>query len=162
KGAINIQRPDGAWWTQNGMLSYDFAVVSSTPSFTSSNLYLASNPSFFATRSSNYSRIDYYTFKHATRYIKVRISPAAPTAGSKCKIRITRAGTHSGDKDDIEVLWSGESSYRKKDGYGTMSATIDLGIPDFKNFGIYVAMATSVAGTEVWAKINTIYKEDIF
>ena len=160
KGAITIERPDGALFMESGMVQYEFAVFQSSPSFTSSAIRPAARQAFYETTSSTYRTMNYFTFRKSARYLRVNTSVVSLTPGTRVKVRVTRAGTHSGSPEDVEVLWSGEKAYHNRDAYGKLQAQVDLGVPDYRNMGVYVAFAISTEGSTAWCKIDSIYLFD--
>lgn len=151
RGAIKIERHDGAVFMENGIANVDFNVDWGSPDYTGAGVSRTSDPSYYyRTHHNDYRFMTLGFFTHTSRYLRVRLGILAPTAPTSIDIKISEFGNPSGE------IWSG--SYMPRD-YDTIDVTLDLGIPDMTSRkGIYIQFKSSHQDVNVYLRRQWSYK----
>ncbi|OTW84241.1 hypothetical protein BK702_22535 [Bacillus thuringiensis serovar cameroun] len=115
KGMIRIERDDGYPLIIDGKVNFDMAISAHEPPFMGPGVEI--NAGWYATQNTQWSRCNFYTFKHTGRYLVFALSYAAGNGG---QVRI---------RDNFgEVLWSVNHNKTLTDDY-YFNAKIDMGVP---------------------------------
>jgi hypothetical protein len=154
-GGINIKRPDGYVWVEDGIAKFDFNVQTTNPSFT--HVDVEARNSWFRTQSTNYVSCDRYRFAHKNRYFMIDLSQYV-NSGGVCSVAIvdTKTGEILAERTSTnDELYSEEGTFG-----GTI--IIDLGVPsndETERRDFYFQMKTSDATREARCRFNGVWLE---
>src|SRR5699024_3215932 len=90
RGALTIERPDGALWVANGIPAFDFGIQSSDPPFTSPNIEI--DGQWYTTKQTVDTTCQLYTFKHESRYLKFQVAHAMHWSSTTTSGRVSLIG----------------------------------------------------------------------
>lgn len=156
KGAITIKGADGREFIANGMPKFEFSVFPVDPPYRSTNV-VPYGTGWLQTESTTDQSINYYSFRHMGRYLKVYVlgglSRAAYGNGA---VSVNFIGTPS--KQGIHVQKLVTNSYDDPDLNGH-TLTIDMGVPTYEVGGFYVYIRTSRADNAMRVRIMRIWQE---
>ena len=116
---ITIKRPDGITVINNGIPSFDFTIEGCSPTFTDPKVDIFGY--WFRTKSPNYVDMDFYSFKHVGRYLKINVGIASET-GVRGWIAIY-------DRDGVTKLAETYHGHWIGSNGGDFLFNIDLGAP---------------------------------
>lgn len=145
KGAITIERPDGALFVQDGLVQSDFAVQAYEP--VQSDPGISVSGRWWTTVESTEQTINAFAFKHSGRYLKVSVNH-------------TKAQDHEGSGGwYLRGFGAGEgiingaysfSNFLEENGYETQ--TIDLGPPTYQELTFYLKLRSTQQGRAVYLR----------
>ncbi|CRK80298.1 phage tail protein [Neobacillus massiliamazoniensis] len=125
---VTIRRPDGFHLINNGMANFDFGVMTHDPPFMY-NTFMSGY--WYGTKSPDWATCNYYTFRHAARYLKFGMSVAMEAGSGQVSIHDTSG----------KILWYLHHSYTLSNEY-YLEATIDLGVPTGAMKNVFLRIST--------------------
>ncbi|MEI2356050.1 prophage endopeptidase tail family protein [Mesobacillus zeae] len=152
RGGIYIERPDGYVVVNDGILQNDFNINGATPPFTDTPITV--NGYWWQTIETHPYNCQFYTFKHDSRYLKVRVGLYAESASGGSRISVTdtngtilaqRSTSITDSNDDLPVF--GET------------LTVDLGVPTGDMISVYVRLNTGAYGSKAFGRVIRMWKE---
>lgn len=158
KGAMSIERPDGAKVINNGLATWDFAVYPHEPPYKAAdvktyemaenkiNTYYSYNTATF-----EYLDVNFYSYRHTGRYLNMDINLGA-AAGGQAQFAVI-------DRDGTTKLYEFATQSGLADYDVVRKVRIDLGVPTFNLRSFYIRMATGVHGIKAFLKINRIWQD---
>ncbi|WP_062513915.1 phage tail protein [Halobacillus sp. KGW1] len=135
-GAIKITRPDGYTVINDGTLENEFALQPTSPPFTSGNVSIQSY--YYTTTFSTPQDCDAFFFKHQSRYVKFRVVVFCDD-GAGGRISLHEIGNGGDLLGQASRYWTSESEATEN----PITITIDLGVPDGSQRGIYMRINTN-------------------
>lgn len=153
KGALSMERPDGYVAIDNGVAVADFAIQGCVPPFKSGLVELLGR--YHLTQSTTAVDVDFISFKHDARYLKITIGMYSELVGSDSVFSVHPTGggavlaTFSTNNTDPAA---NESSFG-------VVVTVDLGIPTGSSKGLYLRLNTSNASSRARLRIIKKWKE---
>lgn len=121
KGAMTIERPDGALFMQDGLMRNDFSLQSHNPPFRRDGEYSIVDY-WFRTPRDYYVSLDYYSLYHNARYVKILVGLKGQS-GNHAYFRFSEENGQA----SVETY---EWQYEETAGY-FKTLTIDLGVPTY-------------------------------
>ena len=142
KGALTIERPDGALWIADGVPKFDFGIQSSDPPFTSPDIEVVAQ--WYTTNQTTDTVCQLYTFKHESRYLKFNIAHKMHYTATTTSGRVTLRGIGN-MAGKINV---GKTFTNTDEGDGTAYdiLVVDLGIPTYDVGSFYLELRTGASG----------------
>ncbi|WP_326314087.1 hypothetical protein [Halobacillus sp. HZG1] len=134
-GAIKITRPDGYTVINDGILENEFALQPTSPSFTSGNVGIESY--YYTTTRDTPQDCDAFFFKHQSRYAKFRVVLYCDNAAG-ARISLWEIGNGGALLAQTTRYGTDETTAREN----SVTLTIDLGVPDGSQRGIYFRLNT--------------------
>ncbi|MFN2748124.1 phage tail protein [Bacillus sp. z60-18] len=140
KGALTIERPDGFKEVINGVSSNDGLVSRAEPPFRGPDIVIKDR--FFTTTSTSKVDVDFYTFNHTKRYLKIRCAYKTELSDRAGRFFIDGVG--------------GESWYSKLF-QGTTETSddivVDLGVPTGEIKSFYIRMYSGSSGSSAYFRV---------
>lgn len=147
KGALTIERPDGAVSTQNGIPRNSLVVQQSSPTFRGDNITEAFR--YFRSKQSDYDFIGAYQMNHDGRYLKIDGYVLVGTAGVGVVVQ-----SYAGGKSfyQVNTIAKDVNATEGKQFY----IIIDLGTPTYTELKFYIKMRSDNAPAEGGCRINWV------
>ncbi|MED2978186.1 phage tail protein [Bacillus swezeyi] len=139
KGAISIQRDDGAYLIENGVPQFQHAQVEADPPFTSAGVEVYRR--FWRTNSTTSQNCQVYTLKKSGRYLVVQVVGGMEDNGQSGTGTLEFVNLVSGEVFHSKTFSGTINESTSVGEYYT--ATIDLGIPDYTAMSYYLRIRTS-------------------
>lgn len=135
RGAMTIERPDGALFVQNGVPTFELNVQASDPPYR--NLVSSIGTGWLETKETSNQAVNYYSFKHVGRYLRVYVLAGLSAAGIGNGAVVVSGPSGSNINEQIIVTNS-------NDNFDLNSHTllVDLGIPTYTIKNFYLSIRT--------------------
>ncbi|AJD92025.1 hypothetical protein JMA_27080 [Jeotgalibacillus malaysiensis] len=138
KGAMTIERPDGFVVMNSGILQSEFATDEHDPPFMEN---VSINGIWKTTTETSPANFNAYFFKHTSRYLNIRFALHDSGGGQGSRLSVYSVGGGG-------ALLGQRTVYNVTSGQAVEETlTIDLGIPDGTEKGVYVRLNTNTGGT---------------
>lgn len=152
KGAIEIERPDGALFIQDGLAKMDFAVQ---PSFPADLINTSQGTRHYVSSrsvSQNDGYIGLYTFRKVARYLEFEVALSSSTVSYAAIFKVIESGStnHLGSILSTEVL--GNETVKK--------LRIDMGVPNFSEYAVRALLLHNYEGATAYCRIIRIRQTD--
>ncbi|WP_257151159.1 phage tail spike protein [Bacillus toyonensis] len=147
RGALQVQRSDGYSLIIDGVANFDMAVSTHEPPFMGPGMEV--NATWYATRSTVWTRCNFYTFRHTGRYLIFAMSLAVDP-GTNAQVKIINS--------DGSDLWYTMHSKKLSDEY-YVNATIDLGVPTGGMRYILLMLASNSPNHTAYARVLSKWVE---
>ncbi|WP_144561586.1 phage tail protein [Bacillus mycoides] len=145
KGMIRIERDDGYPLIIDGKVNFDMAISAHEPPFMGPGVEI--NAGWYATKNTEWTRCNFYTFKHTGRYLVFAFSYAAGNGG---QVRIR--------DNNGTVLWSVNHNKTLEDDY-YFNAKVDIGVPTGEMKYILLEQASNSAEHMSYVRVLSKWQE---
>lgn len=148
-GGIDIIRPDGAVFMQNGMMRSDFSVQEHYPPFR----YDADHDIvdyWFRTPRDVYTPMQYYSIFHNSRYVKILVGLKG-TSGNHAYFRFAEEGGGA-EIETYEYQWEASAGYLR-------TLTLDLGVPTYTRRYFFAQLKSLDPARHAYGRILRIWME---
>ncbi|MDE0582246.1 phage tail protein [Planococcus sp. A6] len=139
RGALTIERPDGALSVSNGLLQNDFSLQPTNPTFRNKPT-VSEVGVYWATTETDPQNCEAYFFAHKSRYLKMMVVAHDLGSGKGSRIGIYEVG--GGGATLAQTAVYGETDATS----ASTVLTVDLGVPTGDQRGVYVRLNTTVGG----------------
>jgi len=135
RGALTIERPDGALFVQNGVPTFELNIQASDPPYR--NLVTNIGSGWLETIETTNQAVNYYSFKHVGRYLRVYVLAGLSMSGYGNGAVVVSGPSGSDINEQIIVTNS-------NDNFDLNGHTIivDLGVPDYTIKNFYLSIRT--------------------
>lgn len=147
KGAVQIQRPDGFNVMVDGIIQNDFAIVGHSPPFQSD--FITKEAHWWKTTKQQREYIDFFTFHHNSRYLKIMVAVRAGTS---------EAGALFSLEENL-VTMASKLSFDTNEQMASEILTVDLGVPTGQIRHLYAILNSGVEGVPAYCRILYMWKE---
>ncbi|CDQ17936.1 phage tail protein [Halobacillus karajensis] len=150
-GAIEIERPDGYVVMNNGLLDNEFMLQPTSPSFTNNNVQI--DGYWFRTSVDYPTDCNAFFYKHQSRYLKIRVALYTDDANAGARLSVHQVG------GGMPLLSQTVSYETDPENPSDKTMTIDLGVPDGSQKGVYIRLNSGVAGTNAYGRLLKAWLE---
>jgi hypothetical protein len=152
KGAVQIERPDGALFIEDGLVKMDFAIQ---PTFPADLINTSQGTRHYVsdrTVAQNDGYIGLFTFRKQARYLEFEVALSSSTLSYAAIFKIIESGssTSLGQLQSTEAL--GNETVKK--------LRIDMGVPDFSEYAVRALLLHNYAGATAYCRIIRIRQTD--
>ena len=154
RGALSIERPDGALYIENGISKMDLEVQR--------NVFMSPGVSFEGQNyihdgTTNYLMYENFYTTHNARYLTVSFTTSL-TANSAHNSAYVNVRVRGFDTSSSDYIGTRRMIAYKTAGTNTQSITIDLGVPTYKEIQFYLEFAMDVGEKNVGkVRSNRVY-----
>lgn len=153
RGAISIERPDGAKFIIDGVPNLNYNVQGSSPPFTSALVRVTNQ--WYITEATSDQNVDMFSFRHEGRYLKVNVAHRMETDGTASgAVSVKGLGSWANIIDSSTVF-----SNSVEDGSEYHTFTIDIGVPTYQRVDFYVQLRTGAANRRAMTRILRSWQE---
>ncbi|MRX54851.1 hypothetical protein GJU41_12785 [Bacillus idriensis] len=148
-GSLDIIRPDGAVFMQNGIPKNSLVVQQTNPPFIGTNISLVDR--YYRSIQSDYDFIGAYQANHDGRYLKVEGYVLVGDAG--CGIAVQ---SYAGGVSFYQTATILKGSAGDADGGVPFEIIVDLGKPSYSKMKFYIKMRSDNAPERTGCRINSV------
>ncbi len=153
KGALTIERPDGALFINNGVPNLNYNVQGSSPPFTSALVRVTNQ--WYITEATSDQNVDMFSFRHEGRYLKVNVAHRMEADGTASgAVSVKGLGSWANIIDSSTVFRNSV-----EDGSEYHTFTIDIGVPTYQRVDFYVQIRTGAANRRAMTRILRCWQE---
>ncbi|MGE6370656.1 phage tail protein [Planococcus kocurii] len=152
-GAVSIERPDGYVAIQDGMIKADYAIGGHIPPYISKDV--EQSGIFLRTRSTVPLSLEFISFKHESRYLKLRVAMFSELAGKHSTFSVHQVGGQ-GPLLSYNTLNTDSQGGEALNG---VTLTVDLGVPTGNTLQLYLRLNTGNVTSWAHARILRMWKE---
>ncbi|MGH2319404.1 prophage endopeptidase tail family protein [Planococcus sp. SE5232] len=153
RGAFSMERPDGYVAVENGLSKADYAITGTIPPYTSTAIQISGV--FMRTRSTVPVSMDYISFRHESRYLKLRVAQFSEIAGSHSMFSVEPVGGQS----PLLTYNTLNSNSQGDEANNGVTLTVDLGVPTGNTVSLYLRMRSGNSESYAHARILRMWKE---
>lgn len=153
KGALTIERPDGAVFLNNGIPNLNYNVQGSIPPFKSAGVEIVNQ--WARTDSTSNLNVDMLSFRHEGRFLKVQVAHRMDTEGTSTgAVTLTGLGSWS-SIINVSFVFSNSA----EDGSEYHTFTVDLGIPTYQEVNFYLQLRTGAQNRRAYTRMLRAWQE---
>lgn len=147
RGLIRVERDDGYATIIGGKVQFDMAVSTHEPPFMGPGVDI--NAGWYATKNTDWSRCNFYTFKHTGRYLVFALSYATDEgAGAQIRIR----------ENNDNLLWYTQHNKTIADDY-YFNVVMDIGVPTGEMKYVLLEQASNSADHMSYVRVLSKWQE---
>lgn len=153
KGAMTIERPDGARFINNGTPNLNYNVQGSSPPFTSALVRVTNQ--WYITEATTDQSVDMFSFRHEGRFLKVSVAHRMETEGTASGAVTVRGLASWSNIINSYIVFSNSV----EDGSEYHTFTIDIGVPTYQAVNFYVMLRTGAANRRAMTRVLRCWQE---